>query len=158
MLNLILKKLKLVKQAEHDKILKINKGLQESNTELVKKLADTKPQLKRLNAIQSDLDALNVTNKKLHKNVKRLLSRKKELKEELETLKAKALYWESYANILSDRLEYLCFGSMLSKVMRKSNIHNYQHLFKPVDIEYHLTKSGHYQAIVNVGEQDEPRK
>lgn len=158
MLNLILKKLKLVKQAEHDKILKINKGLQESNTELVKKLADTKPQLKRLNAIQSDLDALNVTNKKLHKNVKRLLSRKKELREELETLKAKALYWESYANTLSDRLEYLCFGSMLPKVMRKSNIHNYQHLFKLVDIEYHLTKSGHYQAIVNVGEQDEPRK
>ena len=158
MLNLILKKLKLVKQAEHDKILKINKGLQESNAELVKKLANTKPHLKRLNAIQSDLDALNSTNKKLHKNVKRLLSRKKELKEQIETLEIKVLFWESYANTLSDRLEHLCFGSMLPRVMRKSNIHNYQHLFKPVDIEYHLTKSGHYQAIVNVGEQDEPRK
>lgn len=158
MLNLVLKKLKLVKQTDHNKILNANKKLQETNVELVEKLADTKRHLNRLKALQGDLDALNTTNKKLHKNVKRLLTKKRELKEQNNYLTTKVLYLETYVNGLTDKLEYLCFGSVLPKVMRKANINNYQHLFKPVNIEYHLSKTGHYHVIANLENKDDPRK
>lgn len=91
--------------------------------------------------------------KKEVKNLKcknsRLLTKQGNLKEQITTLekeniKHKAMYtfWKAYSEKAVDKLEYICFGSVLPQVVRSIDLSKYQTPSDKVQYEWYETKDG----------------
>lgn len=61
------------------------------------------------------------------------------LEQENKTLKDKAVFWELYGKGAVDKLEYICFGSVLPKVVRALDLSKYTFSRKNLNYEWHTS-------------------
>lgn len=85
--------------------------------------------------------------KNLKRKNSRLLTKQGTLKEEITTLKkenikheAMYVFWKAYSEKVVDKLEYLCFGSVLPKVVRSLDLEKYTSVRKTINYEWYTSK------------------
>ena len=153
--NLEIKHLKQELQDSNDEhirqinaILKQNKELKRSVNRLLKKQHSYKAQIKAIALDKVNLSlSLSQTKEECQSLSDELieyieLGNPEEIKQTLKKLSLRATFWEEYSNKVIERLETLCFGSLLPKAMKPAILKNYQHLIKLVDISYFKDKQG----------------
>lgn len=136
------------------KVLKSNKNWKESaQKELNKKNQEIEDLKLRVDTVKNELELTKAGNVKLNKSFKKeqkkvhkLLEKRYLLRNAFLKKEKECTYLSLYNNLLTTRLEYLCFGSIMPKILIPSGIHRYQHLFKPVNIHYFIDKYGQLRA------------
>ena len=139
------------------KVLKSNKNWKESAQQAQKELNKKNQEVEDLkllvNTVKNELELVKADNIKLNKSFKkeqkkvhRLLEKRYVLRNAFLKKEKECAYLSIYNNLLTTRLEYLCFGSIMPKILVPSGIHRYQHLFKPVNINYFIDKYGQLRA------------
>ena len=139
------------------KVLKSNKNWKESTQQAQKELNKKNQEIEdlkllvdtvknELELVKADNIKLNKSFKKEQKKVHRLLEKRYVLRNAFLKKEKECAYLSIYNNLLTTRLEYLCFGSVIPKILVPSGIHRYQHLFKPVNINYFIDKYGQLRA------------
>lgn len=134
-------------------LLKSNKNWKESAQQAQKELNKKNQEIEDLNllvdTVKNELELVKADNIKLNKSFKkeqkkvhRLLEKRYVLRNAFLKKEKECAYLSIYNNLLTTRLEYLCFGSIMPKILVPSGIHRYQHLFKPVNINYFIDKYG----------------
>lgn len=85
--------------------------------------------------------------KNLKRKNSRLLTKQSNLKEQITTLekeniKHKAMYtfWKAYSEKVVDKLEYLCFGSVLPNVVRALDLEKYSSVRDSINYEWYTSK------------------
>lgn len=135
-------------------ILKQNKELKRSVNRLLKKQHSYKAQIKAIALDKVNLSlSLSQTKEECQSLSDELieyieLGNPEEIKQTLKKLSLRATFWEEYSNKVIERLEHLCFSSLLPKAMKPAILKNYQHLIKPVDISFFKDKQGYLWASV----------
>lgn len=130
----------------------------------------------RTKEYQSITSKLDYKVKQLNAKNLRLLRKQGEFKEEIKklTVVSEELtkdYQELFKNALSsmrqneyfktvseaaiEKLEYLCFGSVLPKALRPSSLDRYQHLYKPVTPTYFKDRYGRPAIGVEYGQSED---
>ena len=130
----------------------------------------------RTKEFQSITSKLDYKVKQLNAKNLRLLRKQGEFKEEIKklTIVSEELtkdYQELFKNALSsmrqseyyktvseaaiEKLEYLCFGSVLPKALRPSSLDRYQHLYKPVTPTYFKDRYGRPAIGVEYGQSED---
>lgn len=132
-------------------LLQSIKNLKRKNDRLLSKQGSYKARIGSLNADKHNLSIMLENREKAYQKLSEELTglRSKlkyygilepsDITKLLQTAKeesTKAEFWRLYSEKVVDKLEYLCFGSVLPNVMRYSSLTKYQHLFKPVKLEY----------------------
>lgn len=146
------------------------KGLKK-NIKILEKAVITKNK-----EIQSIISKSDYKVKQLNAKNLRLLRKQGEFKEEIKklTIVSEELtkdYQELFKNALSsmrqseyyktvseaaiEKLEYLCFGSVLPKALRPSSLDRYQHLYKPVTPTYFKDRYGRPAIGVEYGQSED---
>lgn len=146
------------------------KGLKK-NIKILEKAAITKNK-----ELQSIISKSDYKIKQLNAKNLRLLRKQGEFKEEIKklTIVSEELtkdYSELFKNALSsmrqseyykavseaaiEKLEYLCFGSILPKALRPSSLDRYQHLYKPVTPTYFKDRYGRPAIGVEYGQSED---
>lgn len=126
------------------KIQGLEKGFKVSNKTYEGKIEVLENQVKGRDNVISEL-------KKEVKNLKRknsrLLTKQGTLKEEITTLKkenikheAMYVFWKAYSEKVVDKLEYLCFGSVLPKVVRSLDLEKYTSVRETINYEWYTSK------------------
>lgn len=69
--------------------------------------------------------------------------------------KDQAYYCKVISEAAIEKLEYLCFGSVLPKVLRPSSLDRYQHLYKPVTPTYFKDRYGRPAIGVEYGQSED---
>lgn len=153
-----------------DKARIVIKGLKK-NIKILEKAVITKNK-----EIQSIISKSDYKVKQLNAKNLRLLRKQGEFKEEIKkfTIVNEELtkdYQELFKNALSsmrqgeyyktvseaaiEKLEYLCFGSVLPKALRPSSLDRYQHLYKPVTPTYFKDRYGRPAIGVEYGQSED---
>ena len=70
-------------------------------------------------------------------------------------LKDQAYYYKLISEAAIEKLEYLCFGSVLPKALRPSSLDRYQHLYKPVTPTYFKDRYGRPAIGVEYGQSED---
>lgn len=108
----------------------------------------------KIEVLENQVKGKYITITELQKEVKnlkrknsRLLTKQGNLKEEITTLKKenikyKAMYtfWKAYSEKVVDKLEYLCFGSVLPKVVRSLDLDKYSSIRESINYEWYTSK------------------
>ena len=107
------------------------KQLNTKNLRLLRKQGEFKEKIKELNQHNADLfdDALE--------------------------FKDQAYYYKIISEAALEKLEYLCFGSILPKALRPSHLDRYQHLYKPVTPTYFKDRYGRPAIGVEYGQSED---
>lgn len=94
--------------------------------------------------------------------IKELIQRNEELVQNHADLFDEALEFKDqayYCKVISEasieKLEYLCFGSVLPKALRPSSLDRYQHLYKPVTPTYFKDRYGRSAIGVEYGQSED---
>lgn len=124
------KKQKVAETALKDAEYKV-KQLNAKNLRLLRKQGEFKEQIKELNQHNEDLFG-----------------------EALE-LKDQAYYYKLISEAALEKLEYLCFGSILPTALRPSSLDRYQHLYKPVTPTYFKDRYGRPAIGVEYGQSED---
>ena len=153
-----------------DKARIVIKGLKK-NIKILEKAVITKNK-----EIQSIISKSDYKVKQLNAKNLRLLRKQGEFKEEIKKLtivneELTKDYQELFKNALSsmrqgeyyktvseaaiEKLEYLCFGSVLPKALRPSSLDRYQHLYKPVTPTYFKDRYGRSAIGVEYGQSED---
>lgn len=130
--------------SQKKKIQGLEKGFKVNNKTYEGKIEVLENQVKGRDNVISEL-------KKEVKNLKRknsrLLTKQGNLKEEItslkeENIKHKAMYvfWKAYSEKVVDKLEYLCFGSVLPKVVRALDLEKYSSIRETINYEWYTSK------------------
>lgn len=97
----------------------------------------------------SEVKELKLLNKELKRKNTRLLNKQKEFKEKIVLLesdnlkyKSESVFWKLYSQKAVDKLEYICFGSVLPQVVRSIDLSKYQTPSDKVQYEWYETKDG----------------
>lgn len=69
--------------------------------------------------------------------------------------KDQAYYYKFISEAALEKLEYLCFGSILPKALRPSHLDRYQHLYKPVTPTYFKDRYGRLAIGVEYGQSED---
>ena len=69
--------------------------------------------------------------------------------------KDQAYYYKVISEAALEKLEYLCFGSILPKALRPSSLDRYQHLYKPVTPTYFKDRYGRLAIGVEYGQSED---
>lgn len=118
----------------------------DSNTLITKKQTSLKESLQFKDNLINDLN----------KDIRKLLRQKKKYKETIKELseinsktlltakeyQTKAIYLKSYSEAITERLEYIVFGSVLPRVMRNYGIEKYFHPKEPITLKWKETPEG----------------
>lgn len=139
------------------------KGLKK-NIKILEKAVITKN--KELQSIISKSDykvkQLNAKNLRLlrkqgefKEQIKELTQRNEDLFNEALELKDQAYYYKLISEAALEKLEYLCFGSVLPKALRPSHLDRYQHLYKPVTPTYFKDRYGRLAIGVEYGQSED---
>lgn len=146
------------------------KGLKK-NIKILEKAVITKNK-----EIQSIISKSDYKVKQLNAKNLRLLRKQGEFKEEIKKLiqhneelaqghadlfdealefKDQAYYCKVISEAAIEKLEYLCFGSVLPKALRPSSLDRYQHLYKPVTPTYFKDRYGRPAIGVEYGQSED---
>lgn len=157
-------------QGELDTMIGVQKSLTKIQVNIVKNLK------KRLKEAETTLKNTELKVKQLNAKNLRLLRKQGEFKEEIKKLtivneELTKDYQELFKNALSsmrqseyyktvseaalEKLEYLCFGSILPTALRPSSLDRYQHLYKPVTPTYFKDRYGHSAIGVEYGQSED---
>lgn len=131
--------------AEHKKELKNSKNLLNQHRKVYKNDVEVlENQVKEKDNVISELKR---EIKNLKRKNSRLLTKQGSLKEQNTTLekentkyKAMYLFWEAYAQRIADKLEYLCFGSILPKAVRSLDLNKYISIRNSIKYESCISK------------------
>lgn len=153
-----------------DRARVIIKSLKKNIKILQKSLSE---RTKEYQSISSKLDykvkQLNAKNLRLlrkqgefKEKIKELIQRNEELVQnhadlfdEALEFKDQAYYYKLISEAAMEKLEYLCFGSVLPKVLRLSSLDRYQHLYKPVTPTYFKDCYGRPAIGVEYGQSED---
>lgn len=123
----------------------------------------------RTKEYQSNTSKLDYKVKQLNAKNLRLLRKQGEFKEQIKELnqrnedlfgealdlKDQAYYYKLISEAAMEKLEYLCFGSILPKALRPSSLDRYQHLYKPVTPTYFKDRYGRPAIGVEYGQSED---
>lgn len=101
------------------------KQLNAKNLRLLRKQGEFKEEIKKL----------TIVNEELTKDYQELF------KNALSSMR-QSEYYKTVSEAAIEKLEYLCFGSVLPKALRPSSLDRYQHLYKPVTPTYFKDRYG----------------
>lgn len=139
------------------------KGLKK-NIKILEKAVITKNK-----ELQSIISKSDYKVKQLNAKNLRLLRKQGEFKEQIKELtqhnaelfddslkfKDQAYYYKVISEAALEKLEYLCFGSILPKALRPSYLDRYQHLYKPVTPTYFKDQYGRLAIGVEYGQSED---
>ena len=157
-------------QGELDTMIEVQKSLTKIQANAVKyfkkkqKVAET-----ALKDAEYKVKQLNAKNLRLlrkqgefKEQIKELVQRNEELVQNFadlfdETLEFKdqAYYYKLISEAALEKLEYLCFGSILPTALRPSSLDRYQHLYKPVTPTYFKDRYGRSAIGVEYGQSED---
>lgn len=78
-----------------------------------------------------------------------------DLFDDILNFKDQAYYCKVISEAAIEKLEYLCFGSVLPKALRPSSLDRYQHLYKPVTPTYFKDRYGRPAIGVEYGQSED---
>lgn len=147
-------------QGELDTMIGVQKSLTKIQANIVKNLK------KRLKTAETALKDAEYKVKQLNTKNLRLLRKQGEFKEKIKELtqhnedlfnevlelKDQVYYHKLISEAALEKLEYLCFGSILPKALRPSHLDRYQHLYKPVTPTYFKDHYGRLAIGVEYGQ------
>ena len=150
-------------QGELDTMIEVQKSLTKIQANAVKyfkkkqKVAET-----ALKDAEYKVKQLNAKNLRLlrkqgefKEQIKELIQRNEELFGEALELKDQAYYYKLISEAALEKLEYLCFGSILPTALRPSSLDRYQHLYKPVTPTYFKDRYGRPAIGVEYGQSED---
>ena len=114
------------------------KQLNAKNLRLLRKQGEFKEEIKKL----------TIVNEELTKNYQELF------KNALSSMR-QGEYYKTVSEAAIEKLEYLCFGSILPKALRSSSLDRYQHLYKPVTPTYFKDRYGRPAIGVEYGQSED---
>lgn len=122
---------------------------EESNKNNIKYLSELTLLKSKLESETDIVKELKLLNKELKRKNTRLLNKQKEFKEKIVLLesdnlryKSESVFWKLYSQKAVDKLEYICFGSVLPQVVRSIDLSKYQTPSDKVQYEWYETKDG----------------
>lgn len=130
----------------------LQKALSERNKEIQSIISESDRKVKPLNA--KNLRLLRKQGE-FKEKIKELIQRNEELFNEALELKDQAYYYKLISEAAIEKLEYLCFGSILPKALRPSSLDRYQHLYKPVTPTYFKDRYGRPVIGVEYGQSED---
>lgn len=157
-------------QGELDTMIGVQQSLTEIQANIVKNIK------KRLKEAETALKNTELKVKQLNAKNLRLLRKQGEFKEKIKELiqhneelaqghedlfedilnfKDQAYYYKVISEAAIEKLEYLCFGSVLPKALRPSSLDRYQHLYKPVTPTYFKDRYGRPAIGVEYGQSED---
>lgn len=150
-------------QGELDTMIEVQKSLTKIQANAVKhfkkkqKVAET-----ALKDAEYKVKQLNAKNLRLlrkqgefKEQIKELNQRNEDLFGEALELKDQAYYYKLISEAALEKLEYLCFGSILPTALRPSHLDRYQHLYKPVTPTYFKDRYGRHAIGVEYGQSED---
>lgn len=150
-------------QGELDTMIEVQKSLTKIQANAVKyfkkkqKVAET-----ALKDAEYKVKQLNAKNLRLlrkqgefKEQIKELNQRNEDLFGEALELKDQAYYYKLISEAALEKLEYLCFGSILPTALRPSSLDRYQHLYKPVTPTYFKDRYGRSAIGVEYGQSED---
>ena len=114
------------------------KQLNAKNLRLLRKQGEFKEEIKKLTVISEELT------KDYQELFKNALSSMRQNE-----------YFKTVSEAAIEKLEYLCFGSVLPKALRPSSLDRYQHLYKPVTPTYFKDRYGRPAIGVEYGQSED---
>lgn len=114
------------------------KQLNAKNLRLLRKQGEFKEEIKKL----------TIVNEELTKDYQELF------KNALSSMR-QGEYYKTVSEAAIEKLEYLCFGSVLPKALRPSSLDRYQHLYKPVTPTYFKDRYGRPAIGVEYGQSED---
>lgn len=130
----------------------LEKAVITKNKELQSIISKSDYKVKRLNA--KNLRLLRKQGE-FKEQIKELIQRNEDLFNEALELKDQAYYYKLISETALEKLEYLCFGSILPKALRPSHLDRYQHLYKPVTPTYFKDRYGRLAIGVEYGQSED---
>lgn len=114
------------------------KQLNAKNLRLLRKQGEFKEEIKKLTIVSEEL---TTDYQELFKNA-------------LSSMR-QSEYYKTVSEAAIEKLEYLCFGSILPKALRPSHLDRYQHLYKPVTPTYFKDRYGRSAIGVEYGQSED---
>lgn len=137
----------------------LQKSLSERNKEFQTLISESDRKIKQLNA--KNLRLLRKQGE-FKEEIKKLTIVSEELTKDYQELFKSALssmrqseYYKTVSEAAMEKLEYLCFGSVLPKALRPSSLDRYQHLYKPVTSTYFKDRYGRPAIGVEYGQSED---
>lgn len=130
----------------------LQKSLSDRNKEFQTLISESDRKIKQLNA--KNLRLLRKQGE-FKEQIKELTQRNEEFFSEALELKDQAYYYKVISEAAIEKLEYLCFGSVLPKALRPSSLDRYQHLYKPVTPTYFKDRYGRPAIGVEYGQSED---
>jgi hypothetical protein len=150
-------------EAQLDSMMGAQKSLTEIQANIIKNYKKTsKAAETALKTAMTKIKQLNAKNLRLlrkqgefKEQIKELNQRNEDLFSEALELKDQAYYYKLISEAALEKLEYLCFGSVLPKALRPSSLDRYQHLYKPVTPTYFKDRYGRPTIGVEYGQSED---
>ena len=150
-------------EAQLDSMVEAQKSLTKIQANIIKNykkaskvaetaLKDAEYKVKQLNA--KNLRLLRKQGE-FKEQIKELNQRNEDLFGEALELKDQAYYYKLISEAALEKLEYLCFGSILPTALRPSSLDRYQHLYKPVTPTYFKDRYGRSAIGVEYGQSED---
>lgn len=137
----------------------LQKSLSDRNKEFQTLISESDRKIKQLNA--KNLRLLRKQGE-FKEEIKKLTIISEELTKDYQELFKNALssmrqseYYKTVSEAAIEKLEYLCFGSVLPKALRPSSLDRYQHLYKPVTPTYFKDRYGRPAIGVEYGQSED---
>lgn len=130
----------------------LQKSLSDRNKEFQTLISESDRKIKQLNA--KNLRLLRKQGE-FKEQIKELTQRNEKFFSEALELKDQAYYYKVISEAAMEKLEYLCFGSVLPKALRPSSLDRYQHLYKPVTPTYFKDRYGRPAIGVEYGQSED---
>lgn len=150
--TILMDKAKIVIKSLKKNIKILQKSLSDRNKEFQTLISESDRKIKQLNA--KNLRLLRKQGE-FKEQIKELTQRNEEFFSEALELKDQAYYYKVISEAAIEKLEYLCFGSVLPKALRPSSLDRYQHLYKPVTPTYFKDRYGRPAIGVEYGQSED---
>lgn len=147
--TILMDKARIVIKSLKKNIKILQKSLSDRNKEFQTLISESDRKIKQLNA--KNLRLLRKQGE-FKEQIKELTQRNEKFFSEALELKDQAYYYKVISEAAMEKLEYLCFGSVLPKALRPSSLDRYQHLYKPVTPTYFKDRYGRPAIGVEYGQ------
>lgn len=150
--TILMDKARIVIKSLKKNIKILQKSLSDRNKEFQTLISESDRKIKQLNA--KNLRLLRKQGE-FKEQIKELTQRNEKFFSEALELKDQAYYYKVISEAAMEKLEYLCFGSVLPKALRPSSLDRYQHLYKPVTPTYFKDRYGRPAIGVEYGQSED---
>ena len=150
--TIVMDRARTIVQSLKENIKILQKSLSERSKEIQSIISESDRKVKQLNA--KNLRLLRKQGE-FKEQIKELNQRNEDLFGEALELKDQAYYYKLISEAALEKLEYLCFGSILPTALRPSSLDRYQHLYKPVTPTYFKDRYGRSAIGVEYGQSED---